>query len=233
MIECAHELGVKVAAHAAGAPAITSLLRFGVDSIEHDCGLLHVAKKGRERSSSTAHIQQQHQKSKPIFWAPTLSAYEATGSTVMFNEAAASFKKVLEEEKSGASSVSIVCGGDTGVFSHGLNARELQLMVKLGAPWRDVLSWSTYRGWLCVRSMDWEGLQGEERLSRVFSLGEARGVVGENEMPFGVIKKGFSADLIATTGDFKKDFDGAVSKESINFVMKSGRVYKKDGKPIL
>ena len=53
--------------------------------------------------------------------------------------------------------------------------------------------------------------------------------MGDNEVPFGTIRKGFAADIIATSGDFERDFGGAVAASSINFVMKAGRVYKQDG----
>ena len=129
--------------------------------------------------------------------------------------------------------VKIACGGDTGPFRHGDNAMEMQLMVKLGANPMDVLQWATLGGWECVRSREWEGATGKERLKRVEELRESRGEVGDNEMPFGAIRTGFSADIIASSGDFEKDFEAAVSARSIVFVMKAGRIYKRDGSPTL
>ncbi|KAG1799025.1 uncharacterized protein HD556DRAFT_1231790 [Suillus plorans] len=45
--------------------------------------------------------------------------------------------------------------------------------------------------------------------------------------------EGFIADLIATPGNFAADFEGAVSAESIQFVMKGGKIYKRDGLPLV
>jgi imidazolonepropionase-like amidohydrolase len=127
----------------------------------------------------------------------------------------------------------IACGGDTGVFSHGDNALEMKLMVKLGADWRRVLKWGTVGGWECIRSMRWEGDRGKERLDKVDLLREDARVVGDNEVPFGGVWKGFAADIIATSGDLERDFDLAVSADSIKFVMKGGRIFKRDGLELL
>lgn len=123
----------------------------------------------------------------------------------------------------------IACGGDTGVFAHGDNALELKLMARLGAPAKQVLKWATLGGWRLVRSAAWEGDAGARRLERVEELREDPRVVGDNEVPFGVIAKGFAADIIALDGDLESEFEKAVSKESVKFVMKGGRIFKKDG----
>jgi hypothetical protein len=39
----------------------------------------------------------------------------------------------------------------------------------------------------------------------------------------------FAADIIVTSGDLENDFDLAVSPESIKFVMKGSRIFKRDG----
>ncbi|KAH7886385.1 hypothetical protein F5I97DRAFT_1810064 [Phlebopus sp. FC_14] len=41
--------------------------------------------------------------------------------------------------------------------------------------------------------------------------------------------RGFAADIIATSGDLEADFDGAITAASIKFVMKGGKVFKRDG----
>ncbi|KAJ8472336.1 hypothetical protein ONZ51_g8581 [Trametes cubensis] len=106
----------------------------------------------------------------------------------------------------------------------------MKLMVRLGADWRLVLRWATLGGWQCVRSMRWEGEDGAARLARVGMLQEAAAAVGDNEVPFGIVKKGFVADIIATRGDFRTDFENAVDKANITFVMKGGRIYKLGGR---
>jgi len=63
----------------------------------------------------------------------------------------------------------------------------------------------------------------------VGDLKEDPNIVGDNEVSFGAVRRGFIADLIATSGDFATDFQGAVSADSIKFVMKGGKVYKRDG----
>ncbi|EGO31269.1 hypothetical protein SERLADRAFT_456159 [Serpula lacrymans var. lacrymans S7.9] len=127
----------------------------------------------------------------------------------------------------------IACGGDTGVFAHGENALELVLMNRLGADWRKVLKWATLGGWECIRSMKWEGRKGEARFAKVRDLREDPRIVGDNEVPFGAVARGFIGDIIATSGNFESDFESAVSADNIQFVMKGGKVYKRDGRPLL
>ncbi|KAL5519377.1 hypothetical protein ACEPAH_1060 [Sanghuangporus vaninii] len=214
LIDTAHHLGLKIAAHASTAPAISTLVKLGVDTVEHGYGVDDAALFARMAQNG-------------VTWVPTLAAYHTLGKEDVWTRACATFQAALTTD------VKIACGGDTGVFRHGDNALELQLMVRLGADWREVLRWATLGGWECVRSKEWEGLRGKERLERIEELREGRNVVGDNEVPFGVIRKGFAADLIATTGDLENDFDKAVTPGSISFVMKMGKVYKKDGVALL
>jgi hypothetical protein len=99
-------------------------------------------------------------------------------------------------------------------------------MVRLGAPVKKVLRWATFGGWRLVRSVAWEGPTGAERLARVEELNEDARAVGDNEVPFGIVTKGFAADIIAVHGDLENDFESAISKDSVRFVMKAGRIYK-------
>jgi imidazolonepropionase-like amidohydrolase len=61
--------------------------------------------------------------------------------------------------------------------------------------------------------------------------------MGDNEVPFGYIARGFAADIIASSGDLlgndEQGFDDAVSPEKVVFVMKAGKVYKSDGRPVV
>ncbi|KAF9237060.1 hypothetical protein BU15DRAFT_49217 [Melanogaster broomeanus] len=216
MIDTAHQYGVKVAAHATNKDTIDHLIRLSVDSIEHGYDIA----SSDDRETLRAFAQSNTK------WVPTLAAYFtlSQGAGGSWERAAQSFKAALEEGVD-----NIACGGDTGVFAHGDNAMEMALMVRLGADWRRVLKWGTLGGWECVRSMEWEGRKGTERLASVGELREDPSIVGDNEVPFGAVRKGFAADLIATSGNFATDFQGAVSAENIKFVMKGGRVYKRDG----
>lgn len=232
IVSTAHRLGVKVAAHSAhwrtrlaDKPNLTS--GPGFHSIEHGSDLTFDSETiAALRASSDADSERIN-----TFWVPTLSVFWAesgNGKTELWRTAARNFTKALQHGIE-----NIACGGDTGPFPHGDNALELKLMARLGADWRRVLGWCTYGGWKCIRSMRWEGKEGARRLARVDSLQEDQRLVGDNEVPFGVIRRGFAADLIATTGDLDKDFERSVDKSSISFVMKGGRIYRRNGREVV
>ncbi|OAX41021.1 hypothetical protein K503DRAFT_713498 [Rhizopogon vinicolor AM-OR11-026] len=218
MVNTAHEYGVKVAAHATNMSTIVGMLSLRVDSIEH----------GYDMASAEGFVEEF--RGKKTKYVPTLATFYTLnqGQGETWDRAVMTFKKALDGGMD-----NIACGGDTGVFAHGSNALELSLMVRLGANWKKVLRWATLGGWECIRSQMWEDKAGEARLAQVDKLKEDPRIVGDNEVPFGAVKRGFIADLIATRGDFATDFDGAVSAESIHFVMKGGRIYKRDGLPVV
>lgn len=226
MIDTAHDYGVKVAAHATNMSTIVDLLARNVDSIEH---AHHMASDVHDGDMNAENPMEEFRGHKTKY-IPTLAAYYTMGQGQgeTWDHAVRTFKRALD---SGVDN--IACGGDTGVFAHGSNALELSLMVRLGADWRKVLKWATLGGWECIRSKMWEDEAGEARLAQIGNLKEDPRIVGDNEVPFGAVRRGFIADLIATAGDFATDFDGAVSAESIHFVMKGGRIYKRDGLPLV
>ncbi|EXJ83386.1 hypothetical protein A1O1_07008 [Capronia coronata CBS 617.96] len=100
--------------------------------------------------------------------------------------------------------VRLACGGDTGTFRHGDNARELELMIEAGIPVLDVLEACTVGGWeacggdLCGRRFGW-------------------------------IDEGLQADLIALDED-PAQVKGAL--RHVDFVMKDARIWKQDGNPV-
>ncbi|KAI0658376.1 hypothetical protein C8Q70DRAFT_917802 [Cubamyces menziesii] len=216
LVRTAHQLGVKVAAHANTWRADLLPENGGVDTLEH----------GNDLGSDA--LLDAIQRSR-VIWVPTLSVYYTTDVTKApggrWNRTAHNFQRALARGVT-----NIACGGDTGPFPHGDNALEMKLMVRLGADWRLVLRWATLGGWQCVRSMRWEGKEGAARLAWLGILQEAAAAVGDNEVPFGIVKKGFVADIIATRGDFRTDFENAVDKANITFVMKGGRIYKLGGR---
>lgn len=222
MICTAHAYGVKVAAHATNRSTIIPLISLGVDSIEHAYDMF--------APDSTAVEMFEEYAGHKTKYVPTLAAYYTMtqGKGEIWDRAANSFKAALELDLD-----NISCGGDTGVFAHGANALELSLMVRLGADWKKVLRWATLGGWECIRSRMWEGEAGKTRLAQVGDLKEDPRIVGDNEVPFGAVRKGFIADLIATPGNFAADFESAVSAENIQFVMKGGKIYKRDGLPLV
>ncbi|KAF8640387.1 hypothetical protein AX17_000057 [Amanita inopinata Kibby_2008] len=234
MIDTAHALGVKVAAHANGPGAIKSLLKLGVDTVEHG-GEMY---KGDDDSV----IREFVSANGKTIWVPTLAAYYTMGEgpnaseerKMVWEQCKRSFMQaaVLPKEGGGARMENIACGGDTGVFAHGQNALELMLMRALEAEWNRVLAWATLGGWRCVRGMEWEGEEGQKRLAAVESSNEPLGL--ERGVPFGAIRKGWAADIIAVNGRVDGDFD-EFSKAIMDvvFVTKGGRVYKRDGRAVV
>ena len=219
MIDAAHALGVKVAAHATNPNTISHLIKAGVDSIEH----------GTNLDSSTLDLF----KDKPdVIWNPTLSVFHTMHIPTHSLEMA-----IKDAFTNGIPK--IACGGDTGVFPHGENALEMKLINRCGVNWKEVVKAATWTGWLCVRSSWWDSEAGKAELARYedgswAAEQECRTSddeqedcdLGENEVAVGAIKVGFGADLIATSGDLEGDFEGAVDKDNIVVVMKAGVVYK-------
>lgn len=214
IIDTASEHGVKVAAHASVTHSVMRLLSLGVDSIEH--------------ATWSAFSEGVYQNTQTV-WVPTLSVFYITGGE-RWENARRSFKEALATGFD-----RIATGGDTGPFPHGQNALEMQLMVQLGADWRKVLQWATLGGWKCIRSRHWEGYRGEERLQRAENFhhgGQDVRIVGDNDVPFGAVRKGWAADIIAVEGSLEDDFHNTVAASSVQFVMKGGRVFKSKGQEV-
>lgn len=100
--------------------------------------------------------------------------------------------------------VRLACGGDTGTFPHGENAREMELMIEAGIPVEDVLAAGTIVGWETC---------GGDRCGR----------------RFGWFEEGVAADIIALNSDPRTD-PGALRK--VSFVMKDAKVWKEDGNAV-
>src|SRR5512138_383783 len=125
LVDEAHRLGKKAAAHAHGDMAARAAVRAGIDSIEH----------GSFLTDETFALM----KSKGTYLVPTLLAGEWTGGkaekfppqiAVKARAALAArsdmFRRALK------SGVRIAFGTDSGVSPHGINAQEFHLMVDLG-----------------------------------------------------------------------------------------------------
>lgn len=125
IVDEAHRLGKKTAAHSHGDRAARAAARAGIDSIEH----------GSFLTDETFAVM----KSKGTYLVPTLLAGEWTGNKsekfppVIAMKARAAlaarsdmFKRALK------SGVRIAFGTDSGVSPHGINAQEFRLMVDLG-----------------------------------------------------------------------------------------------------
>ena len=123
IVEEAHRLGHRVAAHAMGRDGIESALEAGVDSIEHGYGL--------DEAMMAVMVK------KGVYWCPTLfiGTYVAEGRAragapiwkTMVDLAAAAFPKALKR------GVKIAYGTDAGGYPWTEpEARELSWMVKYG-----------------------------------------------------------------------------------------------------
>lgn len=122
IVDEAHRLGVKVAAHANGWDGIDSALRAGVDSIEHGQGITD--------DLATRMIAQN------VTWCPTLIAYQYAikklGADPRSWMAAHHKAAVARAHKRG---VRIAFGTDAGAFPWSMNpAAEARLMVDAGMP---------------------------------------------------------------------------------------------------
>lgn len=126
IVETAHSLGLKVAAHAHAARGIEAAARAGVDSIEHgtfaDAAAIAAMKK-----SGTALV-------------PTLMAYtgirEGLANDAYTPAVAAKVRETLGEvgkaaRAARAAGVPVVFGTDSAVYPHGRNAEEFVQLVEL------------------------------------------------------------------------------------------------------
>jgi hypothetical protein len=135
---------------------------------------------------------------KKTIWVPTLATAEADFEEAKFERCKAAVKSAFDK------GVRIAAGGDTGVINHGLNSREMELLMETGIPVEDVLVAGTYTGWHTCG-------------------GDACG------FRFGWWDEGNRADIVALDADPRKD---AKALRKVSFVMKDGRVWKRDGQPL-
>ncbi len=123
IVETARLAGVRVSAHATSKEGMRLAALAGVATIEH----------GYEGDIEVFHLMAKNN----VALCPTLAASEAMSryrgwrpgtdpEPKSLKSLRATFKEALE------SGVTIVCGSDAGVFAHGDNAREIELMVAYG-----------------------------------------------------------------------------------------------------
>ena len=186
MVTTATTAGKYVVAHASTPEGIKRAILGGVETIEHgDGGTPEIFKLMKE---------------KGVGLCPTLAAGDAITQYRGWNKGTDPEPKRIQQKRKSFkmaldSGVQIVFGGDVGVFPHGENYREMELMVAYGMKPIDVLRSATANN------------------AKMFHLNK-----------LGNLKKGFLADIIAVKGNPVEDIavmknvsfvmkDGVVYKE--------------------
>ncbi len=140
LVQAAHAMGRKVAAHAHGKAGLEAALRAGVDSIEHgsylDEGTAELFLETGAYLVPTliaGHTVERIAKERPNFFIPAVRQKALEVGPIMKNALKMAYDK----------GVKIAFGTDAGVNDHGTNAYELVLMKEAGMPENAVLQAAT------------------------------------------------------------------------------------------
>ncbi|WP_027075676.1 metal-dependent hydrolase family protein [Maribacter antarcticus] len=167
MVATASSAGKYVVAHASTPEGMKRAIAAGVETIEHgDGGTLEIFKLMKE---------------KGIGYCPTLAAGDAITRYGGWKKGIDSDPERIKNKKKSFqlaldSGVNVVFGGDVGVFPHGENYREMELMVAYGMQPLEVLKSATAGN------------------AKTFHLNQ-----------LGKLEKGYLADIIAVKGNPLKD----------------------------
>ena len=130
VVSTAHDYGFTVAAHAHGAEAIRRAVLGGVDSIEHGTYMDDADMKLMKEHGTwyvptiTAGDYVAHKALIPGYYPPQVAAKAAAIGPLILGTAGRAYK----------AGVKIAFGTDAGVYPHGENAHEFELMVQAGMP---------------------------------------------------------------------------------------------------
>jgi imidazolonepropionase-like amidohydrolase len=130
VVNTAHDYGFTVAAHAHGAEAIRRAVIGGVDSIEHgtymdDADMKLMKERGTWYVPTIiAGDFVAHKAAIPGYYPPQVAAKAAAIGPLILGTAGRAYK----------AGVKIAFGTDAGVYPHGDNAHEFELMVQAGMP---------------------------------------------------------------------------------------------------
>jgi imidazolonepropionase-like amidohydrolase len=130
VVVTAHDYGFAVAAHAHGAEAIRRAVVAGVDSIEHGTFMDEADMKLMKEHGTwfvptiIAGDYVAHKAAIPGYYPPQVAAKAAAIGPLIMGTAGRAYK----------AGVKIAFGTDAGVYPHGQNAHEFELMVQAGMP---------------------------------------------------------------------------------------------------
>ncbi|HYD28772.1 amidohydrolase family protein [Brevundimonas sp.] len=166
-VAAAHAAGREVAVHASTAEGMRRAILAGADTIEHgDAGTPEIFRLMHERG---------------VAFCPTLAATDAINRYRGWNGEEPAPEAVLAKRRAFAEAleagVSMCMGGDVGVFPHGDNVREMELMVAGGMSVIDVVRAATSGN------------------ARIFAIDDR----------LGAVRPGLLADLVAVEGDPTRD----------------------------
>lgn len=187
LVDEAHAHGRRVMCHALGGPGLRLALEVGVDSIEHGCYL--------DAPELIAMMVE-----KGIYFVPTLTVYvfhrERSAPHVQERGRDLQAHHIASIQQALAAGIKIAAGTDAGGHEHGINARELQLLVEAGLSPMQAIQAGTAWAAACL------GLEQE----------------------IGTVEPGKLADLLVVDGNPLEDIALLQHQQCIRLVLKEGKV---------
>jgi len=187
--EVTRSSGRYLVCHAKSKEAIRRAILAGAETIEH----------GDFLDEETAQLMKEHH----ITYFPTVAAIDAINQYRGWKKGKDPEPEAVKNKKKSLTiavnaGVTIGMGGDVGVFHHGENVYELELMAEYGG----------------MKTLD---------LLKAATSVNARALHADQEIGF--IRPGMKADLMAVRGDPSKNIS---ELRKVMFVMKDGTVYRND-----